>query len=263
MVFVPMLALLLGASFAGLVSFDRIRWDRAWAAMAKDLPSMRGAAELYEYRAAATANGESKDLENIGVYIAAHYSEWITNASFWASPAGKLLSNDHRKSLEDALAKFPEPSAVQIATSERSIPKRLAEYDKEQRQMVLEVMLGLFVVVPAAMGLIEIIGGAAFGISPLLRLFGIAAVTRRGLPAGRWHLLGRAIVVWGVATVCGFLIAGLGIHLPEAKGAFERWFAMAVISGAASVMALAVIYAVVRPTAGLHDLLLRTRLVPV
>jgi uncharacterized RDD family membrane protein YckC len=263
--FVPVLALLLGGSFAGIVSFDRIRWDRAWAAMARDLPSMRGAAEIYEYRTAHMTKGEPvpENVENMGTYIVAHYSEWITNAAFWASSAGKLLSSDHRRALEDAVAKFPEPSATQIAAAERSTPRRLAEYDKEQRQMVLQVMLGLFAVVPAVMGLIEVIGAAAFGISPSLRLFGIAAVNRHGLPAGRWHLIGRALVVWGVATVCGFLIAGLGMHLPEAKGAFERWFTMAVISGSASVMALAMIYAVIRPTAGLHDLMLRTRLVPV
>jgi uncharacterized membrane protein len=265
LVSLPMLAFLLAGTFAGAVSFDRIRWDQAWSAIAGDLPSMRAAAEIYEYRTAALAQGKEvhEGVESMGVYIVAHYSEWITNASFWASPAGKLLSNNHRQALQDALASFPEPSAAQIARAEQKTPRRLAEYDDEQRQMIIEVTLGLFICLAAAIGLIEVIGAAIFGFSPLLRLFGMAVVNREGVPVGRWHLVGRALLTWSVVTGCTFLFGGLGMYLPEATGLIDRWSALAVMFLALSVLVIANVFAVLRPNAGLHDLLVRTRLVPV
>lgn len=261
----PVMALLLFGSMAALLSIDRIRWDRAWSSMAGSLPSMRSAAEIYEHRVAETAKGNwvPENVEVIGVYIVAHYSEWITNSTFWSSPVGKLLSNNHRQALQDALAKFPEPTTAQIARAEQQIPRRLVEHDKEQKQMIIEVSLGLLICFAIAVGFLEIIGAAAFKSSPLLRLFGMSVVRRDGLPVGRWHLVGRALLTWGVVIGCSFLFSGLGMYLPEATGPIDRWSALAVMFLALAILVVANVFAVLRPNAGLHDLLVRTRLVPV
>jgi hypothetical protein len=116
--FVPLMVIVLGMTLAGLVSFERIRWDRAWTAAYPALPSLRSAAELYQHREEVAKFGESeqKNHEAIGVYIVSHYGELITNAHFWESSVGRLLADSSEQdALERAAIRFAEPTPDQVA----------------------------------------------------------------------------------------------------------------------------------------------------
>jgi hypothetical protein len=250
--FVPLLVIVLGISLAGLVSFERIRWDRAWTAAYPALPSLRSAAELYQHREEVAKFGEreQKDLEAIGVYIVSHYGGLITNASFRDSTVGRLLADSsEQNALERAVKRFAEPTAQQVADAERIVSRRLAKYEREQRFLGFRIAMGMAVFIPALIALIDLIGAAAFGVSPILRLFGMAVVRRDGRPASRWTLILRSLVAWMPFIGGPFLVAGLGST------------GLAAIVGTMFVLAGVAVYSVVRPSAGIQDRLLRTRLV--
>ncbi|HWN96180.1 MAG TPA: protein kinase [Methylomirabilota bacterium] len=263
--FVPLLILMLGGSLAGIVSFDRIRWDRAWTAAYPELPSMRSAAELYAHRAEAAKEGEeSKALELIGAYITTHHSQLITNKHFWASPLGKMMEGtSEQEMLQQALAQHPEPSALRRAEAEQRIPKRLARHDRDRRFLGFKIAAGMALFIPAVVALVELLGALAFGVSPVLRLFGIAVVTRNGSEASRWHLVLRVLVLWAPVVGGAVLVLGLGAYLMEADAGWVRHFWVAVLMTSTVVLLGVMAFAGIRPAAGLQDLVARTRLVPV
>ena len=263
--FVPLLILALGSSLAALVSFDRIRWDRAWANAYPGLPSLRSAAEIYQYREEAIKEDAAteEDLETMGVYVVSHYGEMITNAAFWSSPVGRLLAgSSEQRALESALRRFPDPGTVKIAEAQRQVPRRIAEHDREQRVLGFQIAVGMAVFIPAIAGLIELIGAAAFGVSPLLRLFGIAVVDRPGRAASRPRLAVRSIVAWAPVVAGALLVIGLAEYISESSGPWARGSALIVIAGSVLGLASAMVYAIARPNAGVPELLTRTRLVP-
>jgi len=264
--FVPLLVAVLSVSIAGIVSFDRIRWDRAWTAAHPELPSMRSAAELYDYRKdlVELSAQHRQDFEAIGIYIASHYGELITNAQFWASPAGRLLQgSSEQDALEDALKRFANPTAEQAAEAERRVSKRLAEHEREQRFLGFQIAISLAVLIPAIAALVDLLGAAAFGLSPLLRLFGVTVVKRDGSAASRLRLCARLVVAWVPVVGGTLLVVGLGSYIAESTDAFARGSALAVIVATMAVLAGAAIYAVLRPAAGLQDRVAGTRLVMV
>jgi hypothetical protein len=262
--FVPLLVIVLGITLAGLVSFERIRWDRAWTAAYPGLPSLRSAAELYQHREEVAKFGarEQRNLEAIGVYIASRYGELITNAHFWKSSVGKLLAGSSEQSaLERAAQRFADATPQQVADAERSVSRRLAEFEREQRFLGFQIAMGMAIFIPALIALIDLIGAAAFGVSPILRLFGMALVKRDGRPASRGILILRSLAAWIPVIGGAFLIVGLGSYINQATDDWSRITALAVMAGTFFALVGIAVYAVLRPSASIQDLLLRTRLV--
>src|ERR1035438_8545096 len=86
-----------------------------------------------------------------------------------------------------------------------------------QQWMISGILFaGVLVCGAAAFALVELLGPVAFGQSPILRLFGIAVVNRRGRPATRLRMLWRWALVWMFSAVLGLIaatVAMLGIMI--------------------------------------------------
>ena len=280
LLFVPAVTLIFAALIVAMIVFDRIRWDRAWAAAYPDRLSVREVASLYEDRASDVERGEAKpeELELVGSYVVAHYSDIITNENFWAMPSRITSAADVRRPLRQALKKFPNPNAQAVAQAEGEVPSWIAKREGHYRATLLFLGMGMVVLVTAVASLVEFIGALGFGTSPVLRLFGIAVVNRAGEIASRGRLLWRWALIWlpvgGVILVVAGLLADLAVGhqnlaagqsgLAVGHGGDGEWIA----GGVAAVSALFIggalaIYAVLRPQAGLQDRLAGTRLVPV
>ena len=62
-----------------MFNFERIRWDRAWAAAFPGQPSLRLAAEIFRDKSEGVKEGEvePKELELIGTYIVSHFGPFF------------------------------------------------------------------------------------------------------------------------------------------------------------------------------------------
>jgi hypothetical protein len=76
-------------------------------------------------------------------------------------------------------------------------------------------------------------------------------------------LLARTFVVWTPVLVVVSVVLGLGGYFVEADAGWVRSIVAASLVALITVLTGAIIFAGIRPTAGLQDLITRTRLVPV
>lgn len=195
-------------------------------------------------------------------YLAAHFAEVATNEAFWRAQPTLTFQNNMRKNLREAIEKFSSSDAQTVAQAERDMTRRIAKRERKQSLNFIwvGVSVGLFVAGFAAV--VDLLGTLAFGIFPMLRLFGIRVVNRVGAPVSRLHLLARWLLAWPPAIIAMASVVGIAHSIADD----EFPLPIAVGVGIALVLILALdavfIYAVLRPSAGLQDRLSRTRLVP-
>jgi tRNA A-37 threonylcarbamoyl transferase component Bud32/uncharacterized RDD family membrane protein YckC len=262
--FAPIIAVAVAALIIASMNSEHARWDRGWAAAYPGQPSLRIAEEIYAEEAEELAAGgdNAEEAKKAGTYLAAHFAHAATNEAFWRAQPALTFQNNMRKHLREALEKFPASDAQTIAQAERDMARRIAKRERKQSLSFIwvGVSIGLGVAVVAA--LVDLIGTLAFGIFPLLRLFGIRVVNRFGVPVSRLHLLGRWLVAWPPTMIAMAIVAGIARSITN--GEFHLPIAVGVGIALALVLALdaVFIYAVLRPSAGLQDRLSRTRLVP-
>jgi uncharacterized RDD family membrane protein YckC/predicted Ser/Thr protein kinase len=269
--FVPAITLFFAVFIIALIAFDQLRWSRDWAQSFPGRPSIRAAADLYADRVeeAERSEEDARNAKLVGAYIARHFTDVITNDAYWASPSRVMAATEVRPHLLHAVVSHSRADAETLAEAERSVPRWLAKRERGQRTTMLYIGSGMALMIVALAALVELAGALIFRMSPVLRLFGFAVVTRAGLVASRARLLARWALVWLPAGGALFLCVGLLFYLadvsPEAaehNEAFVRGSAVAIIGViilAADALAL---YAALRPHASIQDRLARTRLVP-
>jgi len=277
--FVPGVAVALAALVVASMNSEYARWDRGWTAAYPGQPSLRIAVEIYADEAEELAAGgdNAEDAKKAGTYLAAHFAHAATNEVFWRAQPTLTFQNNMRKNLREAIEKLSDSDAQTIAQAERDMTRRIAKRQRAQEFGFIWIGVGTAMFVCAAAALVDLIGALGFGVLPILRLFGIRAVNRAGVPASRLRLLARWILVWLPTTTAmvfitaiaraitnGELQLPIGVGLGIVNG--EMQLPIAVGLGIALALILAIdavlIYAVLRPSAGLQDRLSGTRLVP-
>jgi hypothetical protein len=258
LLFLPACFALLGMIVAGIVNFEKIRWDRAWTSRYPGRPSFLHAAQIY--LGLAEENDQTHDLRMARAYLVNHFTDVITNQTFWSSPelAGSFGAHE-RKLIRKAMTE-PAPTPDVAQESERIVPKWIAKEEQKARRIPIGVFFGtiLFGLVCAAT--VELFAAAIFRRSFVLNLFGIAVVNRTGQLAPRRRLLAR----WTIASLPVLVLYLIAVVILTDKGT------LAFLSSARSVLGIAagilimtaIAYAIKHPSRSLADRLTRTHLVP-
>ncbi len=263
--FAPIIAVALAALIIASVNSENARWDRGWAAAYPGLPSLRIAENIYADEADGLAAGPYYDIEakKAGAFLATHFAHVATNETFWRTQPTLTFQNNMRKHLREAVERFSTSDAKTVAQAERDMTRRIAKRERKQSLNFIGIGLGVGLFVSSVAAFIDLIGTLAFGVFPMLRLFGIRVVNRVGAPVSRLHLCARWLLVWPPIIITMVVVSGFAHYI--ADGDFRLPIAVLGVGiSLALILALdaAFIYAVLRPSAGLQDQLSRTRLVP-
>jgi hypothetical protein len=106
-------------------------------------------------------------------------------------------------------------------------------------------------------GVVNVASMLLFGTSAGFRMFGIALVNHLGQPAGRLRLFWRALVAW-VPLVLLLMAAGATHQHKSPMDPTLAW----IYASLFALWVAAAVWAVTRPTRGIHDRLSGTQLVP-
>ena len=249
---------LLGIFGAGMATFERIRWERAWKNAYPDKPSFLHAAEIYIGHAEDA--DQTNDLALARAFLVTHFTDIITNQTFWSN--AELVSRfgaDERQLLHRAVkSTTPDPNTV--AEAERTMPRWIANEDRQARRIPIGIFIGMFLFGLVLIGLIELIASLVFRRSFVLNLFGITVIDASGQLATRVRLLAR----WAIGTLpvlAVFLFAML-VLIDDGTLAFLRIAGGVVGISAGILIIAATAFAVGHPARGLADRLAGTHLVP-
>jgi hypothetical protein len=206
----PTFMLGLGILLAGMLSFERIRWERAWHAAYPGQPSLRTVAELYEsaLNAPSETNTFSRDVELTRAFLVHHFSDIITNDAAWTRPELRdKFSETTRSLLKQAVIGHLPPKSADLEEAVRVLPERIKQTERQTRGVPIWILLGSGMTVGLLLAFLELVGAVVFCQSLLLRLFGLALVNRAGQPATRLRLLWRWLLTWGLVGTAGFFAA--------------------------------------------------------
>lgn len=273
LILIPSIILLLAGVIGGTFAFERVRWERAWATLYPDKPSLFILGELQDRLRNARDSGDAaaQDVRDVRVYIAHQYGPMITNETFWNRPelVAPFAPLNRDKLMEIAREYAERPADMEELG--RKLQPHIEEEQRLQRLVPFQTFVGTalaFTVFAALVGLV----GWLFGVSLNLRLFSIVVVDRQGRRASRARLLGRWAAVWvPVLVLCGaagalVIISSLA-GTAEMKMSEQEQAALTVVAWIVAPLALAMLaalvaYAGIHPTRGLQDRIAGTRLVP-
>jgi hypothetical protein len=196
-----------------MFAFDRYRKEKAWHAAFPGEPSLALMGVVHGMVEERVENGisPSNDLRKAEAYLVTRYGHLITNDAVWNNPhlAG-TLANLEEKDLRELVRDFQPLDPVMMTEAEREVPIWLRIQAQSERVeplwVVSVVLLGGFIL----FAVVDLFSAIAFGVHPILHLFGISTVSRQGAPASRARLLGRAALVW---TVLGIAIPIISVSV--------------------------------------------------
>jgi predicted Ser/Thr protein kinase len=270
---VPTVMLGVGLLAAGMVSFERIRSERAWNAAYPDKPSLRTVAELYQSALEAQSVTNTHDTELTRAFLVQHFSDIITNEAAWMRPElrGEISEATHSLLKQAVLGHLP-PKPDDLEEAARDLPERIGHQERQTRLEPMWILLVSAIGVGVFFAFLEFIGAVVFRQSVLLRLFGLALVDHAGEEAARLRLLWRWLLTWGVVGVAGCFAAGsvalvVAIDNPpagvtEPMLAFARSLAWISGLGFTGLVLTAPIYTLKQPGRSLQDRLAGIWLVP-
>jgi len=172
------------------------------------------------------------------VYIAGRFRETITDPAAWSGPyAMTVIPQPWRNLAEEIVAGHPDPSEEELREA-TALVKPLLDEDKswDPLERVLSpavvlligiVSLVMYVVIPSLICALLFRGGL------LLRILGLAIVTRRGSRASRLRVFWRALITWSpvalLAILCVLLVPLAGMAWTVSLGV-SLWLALVVWS---------------------------------
>ena len=259
------IALGFGGLVVAVMNFDRLRWDRAWAAAFPDQPSLRIAAEIYDDKATALGNDAalSKDLIMAGTFMAHHFATLNTNEAFWTAHPAPVVQPNMRIYLRQSVELFSAANAAQIAQAERAMAKRIAKRERAQGFGYLWIGFVMILLVATVAAMVDFFGATIFRTFPVLNIFGFAVTDRRGEMASRGRLLARALCVWLPILSLALALTVIARHVTY--GNVGQPVAAQLVMGVLLILItdLFIVHAVMHPTSSVADRLAGTRLVPV
>jgi hypothetical protein len=204
------------------------------------------------------------------IAIVGRYAHMIRDDAFWQSGVVQSLAPDYRPIAEDILKRHPDVSAAQIAAAEEIMKKAREERDEQNRargRRPQQSILGLSAVIIStvtalALTLVLVLCVVSSLLVPgglVSRNLGLAAVTRSGREISRARSLARVLVA-GLPGIVWFAYLASS---PKVQGWVpnpSRPLTAALVT--VGVLAIGLVWTVVRRTRGPHDLLTGTWVVP-
>jgi uncharacterized RDD family membrane protein YckC len=199
------------------------------------------------------------------VAIAGRYAPLIRDESFWSAGVVRGLAPDYRPLAEDILARHPDVSAEELAAAEAVLKEaRERRQDRRRPQQSALGLAGVIIstVTAAALALVLLLCVISSLLVPggvVSRNLGLATVTRSGREVTRLRSLLRVLVA-GLPAIVWLTYLALS---PKVQG-FVPTPPNPIVSTliTVSVLALGLLWTVVRRTRGPHDLLAGTWVVP-
>jgi uncharacterized RDD family membrane protein YckC len=197
------------------------------------------------------------------IYLAGTYGTELDSDKFWSSPIMQALK-DRRAIARQILLHHPTVSAEELAHASSVIGPAI---ERAQRDGVIPlrnlagpatIMIGTLVALSLLLALICSIASSVIVPGGLvMRLLGIAVVTRNGTEISRARSLTRAFVAWIPAVVwLGFLVAS-----PKLQGWVPAPRSQAPTAALLGILTLGAIWSIARPR-GLQDRISGTWIVP-
>ena len=195
-------------------------------------------------------------------YVSGTYGAVLRDESFWESRIMQGLPL--RETAMGILERHPSVSDQELADATALVGPEIQRGSRERNPQDFFSGAAIIVVALAALSLLVVTGAGivSSAIAPgglLTRFLGLAVVTRTGEEITRGRSLLRAVIAWLPGIVwLGYLATG-----PKIQGFVPAptspWLGMTVALG---LLAAGAIWAVVRPSRGLHDRLVGTWVVP-
>ena len=195
-------------------------------------------------------------VERMQIHLRGHFGALLQSPTFDLDSEKKLTPR-YRELARGIVAAQLEVSPERLQSVDLELApvfREIAEFWKSAAFQ--HVTLTVLVVLLFSLGAGSLLGAAIFGRAPMLHVFGLAVVDRTGQPASRWRLLARSALVWG-PLVAAFSLHPVKFVMPHAFG-----FINALLAISALGFLIGVPWTLLRPTAGPHDRLAGTRLVP-
>jgi eukaryotic-like serine/threonine-protein kinase len=190
--------------------------------------------------------------DQFAIYIAAHFRNVITNASWNDALALMLIKGQARQFAEQSVAKYPAPTAKEIADADAALKPYAAQappgdFMKQPAFafLVATSTLTIYVGIPAVFAALLFRGGL------VLLLTGVTFVRRDGARASRLRVLWRALVAWS-PMVLALVLCGIS---------FAQRSSLSAALGTGAIVALTIL-SVALPNRGLPDRLAGTWPVP-
>jgi len=197
------------------------------------------------------------------IYLVGTWGAELDSDKFWSSPIMRALQ-DRRAIARQALQHHPTVSAEELANASVLIAPAI---DQAQRNGVIPVrdlagpatiMIGTLVALSLLLTLMcSIVSSVIVPGGIVMRLLGIAVVTRDGTEISRARSMGRALVAWLPAIVwLGFLIFSPKIQgwVPAPQSQVPTIAFLGILTSGAIVS--------ITRLRGLHDWISRTWIVP-
>ena len=205
----------------------------------------------------------AEERQAFEVYIAGRYPNALTELS--SSPFMVGLSS-HRARLERVLERHPDPSSEEVEAAARIVDSGLGV-------RFLQAAATGFSGVATATGIGVVMGtGIFFGVAVLslllavagrggliLRLLGVAVVTRDGDEVSRWRAFYRALLAWALPILAFAVLVTAG----PGRVMGPAWnYPLAVIALVLGMFIGGGLWALLHPERGLQDRIVGTWLVP-
>lgn len=221
----------------------------------EDIGEMTTVLTMY---AVSSTNDPSQDLRNkVGTIIAKRYAKQVNDPGFWETHTSfgivsMTLKKDLRSSAQDAAKRYAHATDEELKNADEELKKVRAASAKNSQTIRPFVGLVAFFGGLMLLGIFNLVC-SIIGLTPGLRLFGMAVVDRRGRKASRWRLVWRSLVAWSPFVLMPFLMPLAGtFHI-------NAIFVFALLGLPYIVGIYMTIY---RPSRGIHDRAAGTWLVP-
>jgi hypothetical protein len=200
--------------------------------------------------------------QSLEIYIAGRFKDLVTNSKAWHNELYKdALTSDQRKLAEEIVASRSPVSPTAFADAAQRVKPLGVDLDAaaQMRQSVAAsqwkagTAARIAMAVPAVwafyIGLPALIAAGLFRGGLLVHSLGLAFVTRDGVPARRWRIFCRGLIVW-LPPLLVFLL----LPLPISVG-------LSVLCLSACVYVGAALWSLRTPQRTLADLIAGTRMV--
>ena len=192
---------------------EKKRWDREWAEQHPRLPSLRLCLEAYQ--------AQRGRPEAFRVYLAGHYRQTISDPAFWANPetaemfeTASMFSDDFRTVAHRAVSAYPNPSETELKRADDVVKPLIEDFERTERITHVRSSCILFCLTLVFTGVLGGVSALLFRGGPILRLFGIAVVTKDGSKASRLRMFWRNLIVCVPLLVLGAAVLLIPI-LPQ------------------------------------------------
>ena len=205
---------------------------------------------------------DAKTAATAEAYISAHFGELIHSPTFDQDAKAAGLTDRQRELAQAAVAAHPTVSPEQLAEADEALSMVLGQMEGFTKKMMPLFGVLFFASMLLFLGVGSLLSGPIFGVAPMLQVFGLAAVDRAGRPASRLRLLARTALVWGPFVAGWFAIVLMNIRLGSVTHSAVWNCGIAFFAISALGFLIGVPWTVLRRTAGPHDRLAGTRVVP-